>query len=142
MGFHCISKWATIFDYSATVISLINKPYQNAEEDNNAADATHAVVGPSSQLTVNLSDDITPLGDSESQDKDVNAAAVSTAIREIVPVVGAVIEVEGVEEERTQEDNTLERTQDGDSEIVYAPFEDPPTSVEEETTLNNFVQNM
>ncbi|MED6111719.1 hypothetical protein PIB30_054948 [Stylosanthes scabra] len=124
---------------------VVQQPHQNVEEDNNAAAASDAVVGPSCQLTVNLS------GDSESQDRDVNPAAVPTATREIVPesdardttsVVGTAIEVEGVEEECTQADNTLERTQDGDSEIVYASFEDPPTSVEEETTLTNLVQNI
>ncbi|MED6143825.1 hypothetical protein PIB30_009636 [Stylosanthes scabra] len=129
---------------------VVQQPHQNAEEDNNAAGATDAVVGPSSQLTANLSDDITPLGDSESQDKDVNPAPVATATSDIAPesdgrdtasVVGAAIEVEGVEE-GTQTDNTLEHTQDGDSEIFYASFEDPPTSVEEETTLTNLVQNI
>ncbi|MED6126537.1 hypothetical protein PIB30_079453 [Stylosanthes scabra] len=130
---------------------VVQQPHQNAEEDNNAAAATDAIVGPSSQLTANLSGDITPLGDSEIQDKDVNPSPVPTATRDIVPeseardtasVVGAAIEDEGVEEEGTQTDNTLEHTQDGDSEIVYASYEDPPTSVEEETTLTNLVQNI
>ncbi|MED6149472.1 hypothetical protein PIB30_062831 [Stylosanthes scabra] len=102
-------------------------------------------------LLVNLSPTFLVICDSESQDKDVNPAPVPTATRDIVPesdardtasVVGVAIEDEGVEEEGTQTDNTLEHTQDGDSEIVYASYEDPPTSVKEETTLANLVQKI
>ncbi|MED6213951.1 hypothetical protein PIB30_098398, partial [Stylosanthes scabra] len=146
-----------IVEDNATNEDVVQQPHQNAEEDNNDAAATDAVVGPSSQLTPNLSGDITRLGDSESQDKDVNPAPVPTATRDIVPesdardtasVVGAAIEDEGVEEEGTQTDNTLEHTQDGDSEIVYASSDhfqvekDPATRIEKEMPFANIVQNI
>ncbi|MED6190324.1 hypothetical protein PIB30_104790, partial [Stylosanthes scabra] len=72
----------------------------------------------------------TRLGDSESQDKDVNPGPVPTATRDIVPesdardtasVVGAAIEDEGVEEE-------VEK--------------DPATRIEKEMSFSNIVQNI
>ncbi|MED6157680.1 hypothetical protein PIB30_025624 [Stylosanthes scabra] len=85
-------------------------------------------------LLVNLPPTFLMICDSESQDKDVNPAPVPTATRDIFPksdardtasVVGTAIEDEGVEEEGTQTDNTLEHTQDGDSDIVYASCNTP-----------------
>ncbi|MED6147295.1 hypothetical protein PIB30_042902 [Stylosanthes scabra] len=130
-------------EHNAGNEDVVQQPQQNAGEDNNAAAASDVVVGSSSQLTVNLSSDV--------QDRNANPAAVPTATKEIVhesgardtaSVAGAAMEVEGVKEENTQPDNTLEHTQDGDSEIVYASFEDPSTSVEEEATLTSIVQKI